>query len=62
MATLCQPKSKRANFAGNAAFKSFVNVHHPKYAIRFSEMNLRRDGAFINIPIYLVPRFAACLD
>ena len=45
-----------------AAFKSFVNVHHPKYAIRFSEMNLRRDGAFINIPIYLVPRFAACLD
>lgn len=45
-----------------AAFKSFVNKHHPKYAIRFSEMNLRKDGAFVNIPLYLVPRFAACLD
>ena len=30
-------------------------------AIRFSERNLKKDGAFVNIPLYLAPRFAACL-
>ncbi len=44
-----------------AAFKSFVNNRHPRYAIRFSALNLKRDGAFVNIPLYLVPRFSACL-
>ena len=44
-----------------ASFKSFVNARHPRYAIRFSERNLRQDGAFVNIPLYLVSRFAACL-
>ena len=44
-----------------AAFKSFVNNRHPRCAIRFSALNLKRDGAFVNIPLYLVPRFSACL-
>ena len=44
-----------------AAFKSFVNNRHPRYAIRFSALNLKRDGAFVNIPLYLAPRFSACL-
>jgi len=44
-----------------AAFKSYVNKNHPRYAIRFSERNLRQDGAFVNIPLYLAPRYAACL-
>jgi predicted AAA+ superfamily ATPase len=44
-----------------ATFKSFVNAKKPRYAIRFSERNLRKDGAFVNIPLYLADRFAACL-
>ncbi len=44
-----------------SSFKGFVNSRRPKFAIRFSERNLKRDGAFVNIPLYLVPRFAACL-
>lgn len=45
-----------------AAFKSFVNKNCPRYAIRFSSRNLKKDGAFINIPLYLAPRFKACLQ
>jgi len=44
-----------------ASFKSYVNAHHPRHAIRFSERNLRRDGAFVNIPLYLASRYTACL-
>ena len=44
-----------------AAFKSFVNNRHPRHAIRFSALNLKRDGAFVNIPLYLAPRYSACL-
>ena len=45
-----------------SSFKGYVNSHKPKFAIRFSERNLKKDGAFVNIPLYLVPRFAACLQ
>ena len=44
-----------------SSFKGFVNSRHPKFAIRFSERNLKKDGAFVNIPLYLAPRFDACL-
>jgi len=44
-----------------ATFKSFVNKRHPRYAIRFSERNLKKDGAFVNIPLYLASRYEACL-
>ena len=44
-----------------ASFKTFVNARHPRYAIRFSERNLKQDGAFVNIPLYLVSRFWNCL-
>jgi len=45
-----------------AAFKSYVNSRHPRHAIRFSARNLKRDGAFVNIPLYLAPRYAAFLE
>lgn len=44
-----------------SSFKGYVNSRKPKFAIRFSERNLKKDGAFVNIPLYLAPRFAACL-
>ena len=44
-----------------ASFKAFVNSKRPRFAIRFSDRNLKRDGAFVNIPLYLAPRFSACL-
>ena len=45
-----------------SSFKGFVNSRRPKFAIRFSERNLKKDGAFVNIPLYLAPRFAACIE
>ena len=44
-----------------ASFKSFVRNDKPLNAIRFSKRNLRRDGGFVNIPLYLVPRYERCL-
>ena len=41
-------------------FKNYVKAHSPKWAIRFSRRNLRKDGGFVNIPLYLVERFADC--
>lgn len=29
----------------------------PAFAVRFSRRNLRKDGGFVNIPLYLAPRF-----
>ena len=43
------------------SFKSFVKAHAPLNAIRFSRRNLRRDGGFVNIPLYLTPRYEKCL-
>ena len=43
------------------SFKSFVKTHAPLNAIRFSRRNLRRDGGFVNIPLYLTPRYEKCL-
>lgn len=45
----------------SASFKSFVNAKSPRFAIRFSERNLRKDGKFANIPLYLAERYQACL-
>ena len=44
-----------------ATFKSYVKDCAPKYAIRFSARNLRKDGGFVNIPLYLAPAFDKCL-
>ena len=41
----------------SASFKTFVNTRSPKYAIRFSARNLKKDGGFVNIPLYLVERY-----
>ncbi len=46
----------------SASFKSYVNQNKPKYAIRFSELNLRKDGGFVNIPLYLAERYSHCLQ
>ena len=43
------------------SFKSFVSTNKPLNAIRFSRRNLRRDGDFVNIPLYLVPRYEKCI-
>ena len=45
-----------------SSFKGYVNSKKPKFAIRFSERDLKKDGAFVNIPLYLVPRFEECLQ
>lgn len=45
-----------------SSFKGYVNSRRPRFAIRFSERNLKKDGAFVNIPLYLAPRFPACLQ
>ena len=45
----------------SASFKSFIRTGTPRFAIRFSRRNLRRDGGFINIPLYLAPRLSLCL-
>ena len=44
------------------SFKGYVNSKKPKFAIRFSDRNLKKDGAFVNIPLYMASRFAACLQ
>ena len=44
-----------------ATFKSHVLNQRPRYAVRFSRRNLRRDGGFTNIPLYLAPKFESCL-
>ena len=38
------------------SFKRFLEKHHPKVAIRYSGRNLRTDGAFTNLPLYLAGR------
>ena len=43
------------------ALNSRVKEKCPRWAIRFSRRNLKRDGGFVNIPLYLVERFADCL-
>lgn len=44
-----------------ATFKTYVKEHAPLHAIRFSARNLRKDGDFVNIPLYLAPVFRKCL-
>ncbi len=36
------------------SFKKYLAEHHPTNAIRFSKRRYRNDGAFTNIPLYLV--------
>ena len=43
-------------------FKNYVKMKRPRWAIRFSRRNLKKDGGFVNIPLYLAERFAACLE
>ena len=43
-------------------FKNYVKAKCPRWAIRFSRRNLKKDGGFVNIPLYLAERFAACLE
>ncbi len=38
------------------SFKRYVNEHHPKYAVRFSRRNYRKDGEITNVPLYLASR------
>ncbi len=38
------------------SFKKYVGEKTPKYALRFSKRNYRKDGLFTNIPLYLVSK------
>ena len=44
-----------------ATFKTYVKEREPQCAIRFSTRNLRKDGGFVNIPLYLATKFDKCL-
>lgn len=39
-----------------ASFKNYIKIKKPNIAIRFSKMGYRKDGEFINIPLYLVTK------
>lgn len=43
------------------SFKRFVAKNKPKYAIRFSKLNYKKDGDFINMPLYLTCKTASLL-
>ena len=58
----CVPaKGKSGEDRKVPTFKNYVKEKCPKWASRFSRRNLKRDGGFVNIPLYLAERFAACL-
>ena len=43
------------------SFKRYISEYHPAHAIRFSLRGYRKDGAFTNIPLYLVRKTKAHL-
>ena len=43
------------------SFKRYISEYHPAHAIRFSLRGYRKDGAFTNIPLYLVRKTKALL-
>lgn len=43
------------------SFKRYISECHPTHAIRFSLRSYRKDGAFTNIPLYLVRKTKALL-
>ena len=49
-------EAKGGEDKGAPTFKKYVNNHLPKHAIRYSKMGYRKDGLFINMPLYLVGR------
>lgn len=44
-----------------STFKNYVRTQVPRHAIRFSRRNLRKDGGFVNVPLYLAERYQDCL-
>ena len=43
------------------SFKRYVAKNKPKYAIRFSKLNYKKDGDFTNIPLYLAVKTTSLL-
>ena len=43
------------------SFKRYVAKNKPKYAIRFSKLNYKKDGDFTNMPLYLTCKTASLL-
>ncbi len=43
------------------SFKRYINEYHPEHALRFSKRGYRKDGAFTNIPLYLVGKTRSLL-
>ena len=44
-----------------ASFKKYVSDYKPRWAVRFSKLGYKKDGAFINIPLYLAGRVTELL-
>lgn len=38
------------------SFKNYIKTNKPNFAIKFSKMNYKKDGDFINIPLYLAAK------
>jgi hypothetical protein len=45
----------------SASFKAFVRDSSPRHAVRFSRRNLKKDGGFVNVPLYLAAKLKSCL-
>ena len=43
------------------SFKKYIKKYNPEIAIRFSLRNYKKDGAIINMPLYLAPRLLELL-
>lgn len=43
------------------SFKRYITEHQPQHAVRFSKRGYRRDGAVLNIPLYLVRKIKELL-
>lgn len=59
---VCPIEVKAGEDKKAATFKAYVNDAKPRYAIRFSRRNLKKDGAFVNIPLYLAGKYWDCLQ
>ena len=44
------------------SMKVYREKYHPEFALRFSMQNLRMDNGLINIPLYLLSRYAKLLQ
>ena len=54
-------EAKGGNDKSAPSFKRYITEQHPEHALRFSKRGYRKDGAFTNIPLYLVGKTRSLL-